>query len=345
MYKENYYSRALFVISLLVIMLISMLSGCGTTATSPTATPQTPAAKVVAYPTKDITLIVPTSPGGGYDTYSRLLAQYMPRYLPKQVNMIVKNVPGGEWNIGIGEINRAKPDGYTIGIFNIPGNVVNQIMGGVDYDLTKMAWLGSITDTVYVGALSPKSKFKSIKDMQASKEEVKVGVVGLASGAGLGSLLAFEEMGIKAKYISHAGSTEAVMAAVRGDVDYVQYPYPTLRKFIVDSHQLNPVAVFYATRHKELPDVPTIKELGFESLLDVVQAQYQVAATPGIPPEIAIILRDAFQKAVKDPDFVKKMDAAGQPAHPSTDVEAAKNIDTSLKTFTKYKGLIAGAMK
>lgn len=343
MFKRKHYKKLVLVSSLIAILLVSLLSGCGTT-TTPTATTQTPAAPVVDYPTKDITFVVPVSPGGGYDTYSRLLAQYMPKYLPKQVNMIIKNVTGGEWNIGIGEINRAKPDGYTMGIFNIPGNVVNQIMGA-EYDLNKMTWLGSITDTTYVGALSPKSKYKSIKDMQASKEEVKVGVVGLSSTAGLGSLIAFQEMGIKAKYISHTGSSEAVLAAIRGDVDYVQYPYPTLKKFIVDSKQLDPVVVFYTSKHKDLPNVPIIKEVGYESLLNVVQANYQVAATPGVSPEIAKILREAFQKAVKDPEFMKKMDDAGQPAHPSTDVEAAKNIENSIKTFTKYKDLIAGAMK
>lgn len=342
MSKRNYLKKAIPVISLIVILLMSMLSGCGTTANAPT--PTTPAAQAVDYPTKDITFIVPDTPGGGYDTYSRLLAQYMPKYLPKQVNMIVKNVPGGGYNIGIGEINRAKPDGYTMGIFNIPGNVVNQIMGA-EFDLTKMTWLGSITDTTYVGALSPKSKYKSLKDMQAATEEVKVGVVGLSSTAGLSSLIGFKEMGIKAKFITHAGSSEAVMAAIRGDVDYVQYPYPTLKKFIVDSQQLNPLIVFSTTRHKALPNVSTIKELGYESLIDVTIAYYQVAATPGTPPEVAKILRDAFQKAVKDPEFMKKMEAAGQPVNSSTDVEAAKNIENSMKTFIKFKDQISAAMK
>ena len=339
MIKGKYHQKSILVISLLTILLLATLSGCGTTATSNTST--TPE---VNYPTKDITFIVPVSPGGGYDTYSRLLAQYMPKYLPKQVNMIVKNVPGGEWNIGISEINRAKPDGYTMGIFNIPGNVVNQIMGS-DYDLNKMTWIGAITDTTYVGALSPKSKYKSIKDMQASTEEVKVGVVGLSSTAGLGSLIAFQEMGIKGKFVTHKGSSEAVMAAVRGDVDYVQYPYPTLKKFIVDSQQLDPIVVYYPIKHKDLPNVPIIKEVGYESLLEVVHANYQVAATPGLSPEIAKILRDAFQKAVKDPDFMKKMEDAGQPVNSSTDVESAKNIENSIKTFTKYKDLITDAMK
>lgn len=328
-------------VAALLILVLLLAAGCGsTTAGKDTAGT---AGKTVDFPTKDITFIVPVSPGGGYDTYSRLLAQYMPKYLPKPVNIIVKNVPGGEWNIGIGEIDRAKPDGYTIGIFNIPGNVVNQIMG-TNYDLNKMTWIGRVTDTVYVGALSPKSKYKSLEDLKKA-DEVKVGVVGLSSTAGLGSLIALQEMGIKAKYVTHPGSSEAVMAAIRGDVDYVQYPYPTLKKFIVDSQQLNPIVIFYPERHKALPDVPTIKEAGYGQLLDVVKADYLVGGTPGIPPEIAKILRDAFQQAMKDPDVIKKMDEFGQPAHPATDQEAAKIIEDALKIFAKYKDLVAEHQK
>lgn len=328
-------------VAVLLILVLLLAAGCGsTTAGKDTAGTS---GKTVDFPTKDITFIVPVSPGGGYDTYSRLLAQYMPKYLPKPVNIIVKNVPGGEWNIGIGEIDRAKPDGYTIGIFNIPGNVVNQIMG-TNYDLNKMTWIGRVTDTVYVGALSPKSKYKSLEDLKKA-DEVKVGVVGLSSTAGLGSLIALQEMGIKAKYVTHPGSSEAVMAAIRGDVDYVQYPYPTLKKFVVDSHQLNPIVIFYPERHKALPDVPTIKEVGYSQLLDVVKADYLVGGTPGIPPEVAKILRDAFQQVMKDPDVIKKMDEFGQPAHPASDQEAAKIIEDALKIFAKYKDLVAEHQK
>ncbi|WP_206812852.1 Bug family tripartite tricarboxylate transporter substrate binding protein [Paradesulfitobacterium ferrireducens] len=332
-------------IALLLIFMLLWGAGCGSSAAKDNAGKDGAGAagKTVDFPTKDITFIVPVSPGGGYDTYSRILAQYMPKYLPKPVNIIIKNMPGGEWNIGLGELNRAKPDGYTIGIFNIPGNVVNQIMGA-SYDLNKMTWIGRVTDTVYVGALSPKSKFKTLEDLKKA-DEVKVGVVGLSSTAGLGSLIALQEMGIKAKFVTHPGSTEAVMAAIRGDVDYVQYPYPTLKKFIVDSQQLNPIIIFYPERHKDLPNVPTVKEAGYSQLLDVVKADYLVGGTPGIPPEIAKILRDAFQQTMKDPEVMKKMEEFGQPARPASDEEAARIIADSLKVFGKYKDLVAQNQK
>ncbi len=321
--RSKYRNMVIPVVSIMVIMLMSFLAGCGAT------TPKTD------FPTKDISFIVPMSPGGGYDTYSRLLAQYMPKYLPKQVNIIVKNVTGGDNKVGIGEINRSKPDGYTLGIFSIPGNVVNQLLGA-DYDLNKMTWLGNITDTNYAGGLSQKSKFKNLKDMQ-NAPEVKVGLAGTASTT---CVLAFQEMGIKAKYINHNGSTDAIMAAVRGDVDYVQFPYSTMKKFIVDSKELNPMVVYAPERIKGAADIPTIKELGYEKLLDVVQLQYLVGGPPGIPADVAKILRDAFQKTMKDPEFLKKMEDAGQVAHPSDDKGAAKIITDNLEMFSKSKDLL-----
>jgi len=323
---------------MLSLALLSGCSGAGDNQGAEDTGKKTAGAGSVDFPARDITFIVPVSPGGGFDTYARLLAGYWPKYLPKQVHVIVKNVPGGEWNVGIGETNRAKPDGYTVCIFNIPANVLNQLLGA-DYDLAKMTWIGRITDTVYVGALSPKSKFKTFEDMKKGGEVI-VGTVGLSSGAGLGALIAFQEMGIKAKFIPHEGSSEAIMAAVRGDVDYVQYPYPSLREFITDSKQLNPVVVYYSERYGELTDVPTIKELGYGQLLDTVNLEYLVAGPPGIPDDVAEILRDSFQKAVNDPEFIDKMEKAGQPPHPATAEEAAQTIQSSLKAYEKYKELV-----
>ena len=97
-----------------------------------------PAAAESHFPSKAITFVVPVSPGGGFDTATRMIVPYLKKYLPGQPNVIVKNAPGGEWNIGIGKIYRAKPDGHTIGILNLPGNAVNQVLGTAKFDLRKI---------------------------------------------------------------------------------------------------------------------------------------------------------------------------------------------------------------
>lgn len=345
MFQGRSSRNTLLALLMSILLISSLLTGCsGTPSDSAKQSSDTSSAKQSSFPEKDITFVVPVTPGGGFDTYSRILAQFWPKHLPNKVNVIVKNVSGGEWNIGIGEINRAKPDGYTVGIFNVPGNVINQIMG-TDYDLTKMTWIGKISNVVYIGAASPKSGIKTFDDLVKSKKKLKVGVVGLSSSAGLGSLLAFEQLGLKADYITHPGSSEALMAAVRGDVDYVQYPYPTMKKFVVDSNDLIPIVTFDSERYGELKDVPSIAEKGYPKMLDVVKMDYLVGGTPGIPDDVAKILRDSFQETMKDPEFVAAMEKAKQPVIAGTAEDAANSIKSGLETFAKYKDLVAENMK
>ena len=114
------------------------------------------------FPTRAITFVIPTSPGGGFDTFSRILAPYLRKYLPGDPKIIIKNAPGGEWNIGISKMYRAKPDGRTIGVLNMPANAVNQLLGKAKYDLRKITWLGNVSRVTYVTALSRKSKYRTL---------------------------------------------------------------------------------------------------------------------------------------------------------------------------------------
>jgi len=339
-------NRVRIIFLLLGIVAMVSLAACGGSKKETSKAPAggDRAAKQAAaktdFPAKDVTYVVPVSPGGGYDTYSRILAPFLEKNLPKKVNVVVKNVPGGEWRLGISEIYKAKPDGYTLGIFNIPGNVVSQIMGTSDFDLNKITWIGRMTDTVYVAALSPKSKIKTLDDMKKA-DVVKAGVVGLSSTAGLSALITAQEIGFKLNPINHDGSQEAILSAIRGDVDLVIYPYPTLDKFIVGSKDLTPIWVYADKRLPALPDVPTITEVGYPKLLDTVRMDYLVGATPGLPDDVAKIWRDAFQKAMADPDLQTMMKDAKQPANPTADKKAAEIIKNSISGFEKYKDLIA----
>ena len=78
------------------------------------------------FPNKNIQFIIPYAPGGGFDVYVRVIAPVMEKYLPKKVSIVPINVAGGGGAKGIGQLYRARPDGYTLGIFNIPGVFILQ---------------------------------------------------------------------------------------------------------------------------------------------------------------------------------------------------------------------------
>src|SRR5574340_986563 len=117
------------------------------------------------YKGKVVNYIVATKPGGGYDTYGRLIGKYMQKYLPG-ATVVVKNVPGAGHIIGANETYLAKPDGLTIGTFNT-GLIYSQIIGqpGIKFDLVKFSWIGKAnteTRVFIVGNLTP---FKTFQDV------------------------------------------------------------------------------------------------------------------------------------------------------------------------------------
>ena len=293
----------------------------------------------VTFKGKTITFVVPVTPGGGFDTATRMLVPYLKKHLPGNPNVIVKNTPGGEWNIGINKMYRAKPDGRTVAILNMPGNAVSQVVGTAKFDLRKITWLGNISLVTYVTALSPKSGFRTLEDCQKAKEVVS-GVVGLASTAGLGTIIAGDRMGITMKPIPHGGSSEAILGAIRGDLDWVQYPFTTLKKSSIDSTDLVPAWVFSRERLAQLPDVPTVAELGYEDLLDIVAMYRPVGAPPGLPEPIAKVWREAFWNATNDTEFQHMMRKVSRYVYPMTPEYTASMVDLVIIEVDKYKDLI-----
>src|SRR5665213_20647 len=185
------------------------------------------------FPAKDIAFIIPYSAGGGFDNYVRAIAPVMERYLPHKVNVLPTNVPAGGGARGTNQLYRAKPDGYTIAIFNIPGMFVLQERGGAEYDLAKVTWLGSIGRDHYgigVGANSPIKSVADLKTLSATRP-VKFTTTGPEATAYAATLIGTELLGIKAQMIGgYKGSNDYVVAAIRGDGDAVVTALPLLRR-------------------------------------------------------------------------------------------------------------------
>ncbi|MCL4440088.1 MAG: tripartite tricarboxylate transporter substrate binding protein [Firmicutes bacterium] len=241
-----------------LVLILGALAGCQAQKQDSGKAAQA-ASQKVDYPAKDITFIVPVSPGGGFDTLARALAPFLREYLPNKPNIIVKNVPGGGWAIGINEVYNARPDGYVIGFFNIPSNVISQVLGMAKYDLLKIVWIGNVSSPPNLAAISPKSKYRTLQDMQKAPE-VRIATTGLGSSMGLGALMTAEEMKIKPRFVNSKGSSESVLATIRGDVDLIVLPYASIKEY-VETEKLIPVWVYDKKRLSNFPNLPTVVEL------------------------------------------------------------------------------------
>jgi len=319
------------------MMLVAV--GCGTQGTSGNLGTSSTSSN---FPNRTVTLIVPFAPGGDFDTSSRVLATYLSKYLPNQPTVIVKNIPGGNTTIGLNTVFNAKPDGYTLVTADLPGAVLGPMLGQANYNLTKLDWIGQVFDQPYVAAVSKKSGITDLKSLQAHSN-LLVGTTGITTTAGLGAFVTMHELGVSTKTIPSAGSTPSVLAAAQGAVDFVQFPYNAMRQEI-QSGLLTPLWVDAAARLSVLPNVPTIGELGYPKLANVVSLISAIGTTPGTPASRVAILQAAFQKAMNDPGFIAKMNSDHlKPVYLSgTDTEAV--VQTDLSVMQKYVPQIKAAV-
>ncbi|KHF38640.1 tripartite tricarboxylate transporter substrate binding protein [Halalkalibacter okhensis] len=290
------------------------------------------------FPEEEIKIIVPYSAGGGFDLAARMLAPYLAKYLPNDATVIVENISGGNGNIGLGELTRAKPDGHTLGVVNLPGHFVQQILEVASYDLTEYEYIGNITKTEYIAAASPSSNFTELSQLQDA-DEVRAGITNISSTDGLGLVVSADELGINVRTINHPGSTEAILAAIRGDVDIVQLPVESLSTYF-ESGDLVPLWSYTTERLEQYPDLPTITELGHENLINLVSLYRAIATTPGTPEETLTILREAFEKAVNDEEYIEQVLEAGAFHNPSDYADAAQTAEDSLEMLVPYVDLL-----
>jgi tripartite-type tricarboxylate transporter receptor subunit TctC len=289
-----------------------------------------------AYPEKDITFIIPYSAGGGFDNYVRAIAPALERALPHKVNILPTNVPAGGGTRGVTDLYRAKPDGYTIAIFNIPGMFVLQQQSGAGYDLSKVTWLGSIGRDHYGLGVSSRSPFKSVADLKAlsATRPVKFTTTGPEATAYSATLIATDLLGIKAQMITgYKGSNEYVVAAIRGDGDAVITALPLMRRMAAGG-DLRMLAAF--EEKSSVAGEANATSLGQPELAQIVLERL-IGAPPGLPAEIRTILGDAFAKAVADPEVIawaRKSDSELAWASPEN---AAAILAEQQKFFEKWK--------
>jgi len=291
------------------------------------------------FPAKDITFIIPYSAGGGFDNYVRAVSPVMEKYLPNKVTIVPTNVASGNGSRGINQLYRARPDGYTIGIFNIPGMFILQQKGGAGYDLSKFTWLGGVGRDKYGLGVAWSSPIKSIADLRALSQTrpIKFTTTGPEGTAYAATLIGAELLGIKAQLITgYKGSSDYVVGAIRGDGDAVVTALPILRR-MRQGEALRILATFEA--HGSEKEAADATMLGQPDLSQIVLERL-IGAPPDLPPRIQMILADALQKAIKDPQVIAWAEKTDVEVQSETPEEAAAIVRDQAAFFDKWKKVL-----
>lgn len=284
-----------------------------------------------------ISIVIPYRSGGGFDRAVRAFAPYFARQLGEDVTVLAENVPGAGGRRGAAKVYRSLPDGRTLGIFNLPGFVLPEVLGEkVDYKLRELSWIGRLESQLYVLLVSSSSDMQTLADVQASGE-----VSFLSNGYGSSVLAATqimaERLGLADAdpvYLSgYSGTADFLVGLIRGDGNVALSPISSAVKYI-ESGDLTPLAVSGAERYFD--GVPTFIELGFPELASL-NSQRSVAGPPGIDRKILEELRAAFARAVADPEFVTAAGNAHLELSPLNGIATATAVEKSFEFYEAFK--------
>jgi tripartite-type tricarboxylate transporter receptor subunit TctC len=267
---------------------------------------------------KVIVIVVATSPGGGFDTYSRAIARHMGKYIPGNPTIIIQNRPGAGTLIGAKHVLRAKRDGLTIGNF-IGDLALAQLLGqrGMDFDIREFEWIGVPVKDNIVCALTKASGITSLDQWIASKTPVKLGGTGRLRITDNAALALKSVLGLPVKIVSgYGGTTQIRLAAERGELAGGCWQWESIKvtwRHALENGDVNVIIQLTSRPHPELPNVPLgtslAKTKGDRMLLEAaVQTTTPItrlyALPPGTPEERVKILRKAFMETLRDPDFL-----------------------------------------
>ena len=296
------------------------------------------AAPAPTFPNKNIQFVIPYAPGGGFDIYVRLVTPVMEKYLPRKVSIVPLNVASGAGSRGVAQAYRARPDGYTMTILNIPGMFILQAQQGTTaFDLNRFTWIGAMGEGekyfISVGQNSPLKTFDDLKRLSAQRP-VKLSVTGPEGTAYMAAVVGAQLMGLRTQLITgYRGSADYVVAAVRGDSDAVVAALPTTMRFR-RGNQLRPLASFETK--SSIPGIPDATSLG-KPELDLIRVERLVAAPPGTPAEAVNVLSAALAKALVDPAVVKWAAENDVVMKPKTPQEAVAILNEQRAFFEKWK--------
>jgi len=281
------------------------------------------------YRGRTVTLIVGYSAGGGYDTYSRILARHLGKHIPGNPTIVVQNMPGaGSLKMTNYLYNVAPKDGSTIGIFS-RGMAMEPLIGGtnVAFDSTKMTWLGSGTNEVSVFVTWHTSPVKTWHDIVT--KDFTVGGEGSGSDPDTYALLLKNAFGAKLRLITgYPGTAEIAIALERGEVDsrasWSWSSLKALKPSWIAEKKVNLPVQLNLTRGAELQDVPLITDFATsdkqQQMLKLILSRQEMArpyaAPPGIPDDRKAALRKAFDETWADPELLAEMKARGQEVNP-----------------------------
>lgn len=255
------------------------------------------------YPEKPVTVIVPYSPGGSTDVLVRLTAKHLEPILGQ--SMVIKNIDGAGGAIGMLEATRARPDGYTLGMY-LTNTEVAMATGVAAFQSDQMKPVALLGDMYLTITGKGDGPYQTLSDMKAAAQ-ARPGEIGVAMGQGMlahfAAAMVEDALGEDLKLVNVGGGAQKKAAVMGGHVDTMAEPTPGVLAQH-ESGDLKMIAVLAPERLPFLPDVPTAREQGF----DIVSIQTNGFFAPaGTPDDRIQVIADAIAQLGDDEEYQRRM--------------------------------------
>ena len=305
------------------------------------------------YRDKVLRIIVGFPPGGGYDTYSRLIARQLGRHIPGNPTIVVENMSGASSLIAANHMYRAaRPDGLTIGHF-IGGLFLQQLLGkpGIEFDARKFEFIGAPAQDNFIIGLARATGITSAQQWLASKTVIKFGGAGFGAGTDDIPVVAREVMGLPIQLVSgYKGTADIRLAFNNGEIQGITNSWQSVRatwRNELDTGQLQIIMQVAAKSHPELTKYPLpgdlVKTAEGKKILQAVTQVHGASVRPYVlppntPKDRVQILRKAFQDTMKDSELLAEAERGKIEINPVNGEDLAKMV---LAVMQLEPGLVA----
>ena len=311
---------------------ISLAAGAAGTATSARVFAQDAAA---GYPNKPVMVIVPFAAGGNTDAFARLVAQGLDVALGQR--FLVENKAGAGGNLGVGQLARAEPDGYTLGMGTVSTHAINPTLyKSLPYDPDKaFAPISLFVTLPNVLAVTPSLPARSVPELielvKAKPDTYSFASSGVGTSTHLAGELFMAKTGTRMTHVPYKSSGEVVLAVAGGQVDMAFDNIPTVAAQAKDG-KLRPLAVTSTERAALLPDLPPLADAlpGFEAT-----SWHGLFAPAGTPPAILARLDAATQAVLALPEVQAKLDGIGAQTLPLPAADFGAYLRTEIARWTE----------